>query len=794
MSRAVQGWHASGLPSIQEVMQPLHTLGEDARWPSADTASGTGRLSDDQWARLKDIFHEALERPAAGRKAFIREACEGDAALEAALESLLASDDSAREFLETPAVARVGLPSQPTSTLAPGDRLGAYEIVAFLGAGGMGEVYRARDARLERDVALKVLPAQVMNDTVRRQWLTREAQAAAPLDHPNICPVFDIGEQDGRAWIAMQYVEGETLAERLRRGPLEWPLALDVATQIASALSAAHARGIVHRDVKPENVMITAAGHAKVLDFGLAKIVAEHGTDTHHSGQSAVHSRRLGTLPYMSPEQVRGESLDVRTDVFSLSVVFYEMVTGRRPFAGDGDEELRSCILSVTPPSVTSIVAAADPALNRITQKGLQKDRSARYQTMADLAADLEDVKGRLATTSPRIDTRTWVAGAAVASIAMGLFAGWLWPTRQHPAGNSTLPLQYVQLTNFPDSLHSPALSHDGKMLAFVRGREPFQFPGGELYIKVLPDGQPVALTHDGTLKMAPAFALDGSRIVFTSTKWSSWTIPVAGGSPTLFRPNAASLRWTSPGDLLFSAIKKPPNMGIVAVSESRGTTRDVYVPASGGMAHFSERSPDGKWVLVVEMDINGWLPCRLVPFDGSSSGWQVGPPAGACTSAAWSPDGQWMYFIATVGGESHLWRQPIADGAPQQLTFGPNEERGVAVDPDGLSVITSVGATQSTGLVSRCEWRSVRVGGRLRVSSFLVFRRAQGLLSHSAGCKALVVAWRALGDGAGNRTNRTDTARFPRSLLSRLPRWQIRRVRRVRRKGPFARVGCRHR
>ena len=676
-------------------MQPLNTMGEGPQGPSADVASDSSRLSDDQWTRLKGIFHEALELPDAGRKAFIREACEGDEALEAALESLLASDDCAREFLETPAVARVGWPVHPTATLAPGDRLGAYEIVALLGAGGMGEVYRARDARLERDVALKVLPAPVMNDTVRRQWLMREAQAAAALDHPNICPIFDIGEQDGRVWIAMQFVEGETLAERLRRDPLELSLALDLATQMASALSAAHARGIVHRDIKPENVMVTATGHARVLDFGLAKIAAEHGMDTHHSGQSGVHSRRLGTLPYMSPEQLRSESLDPRTDVFSLSVVLYEMVTGRRPFVGDGDEELRTCILSVTPLPVTSLVAAVDPALNRITQKGLQKDRAARYQTMCDLAADLEDLKRRLEIRSQRIGTRMWVTRGALAAIVVGLIASL--SSRQQTTGNSTGPLQYVQLTNFPDSVHSPALSRDGKMLAFVRGREPFEFPVGELYIKAPPDGQPVALTHDGTMKMAPAFDPDGSRIVFTSNNWSSWTIPVAGGSPTLFRPNAASLRWTNPGELLFSAIKKQPNMGIVAVSESRGTTRDVYVPPSGGMAHFSERSPDGKWVLVVEMDINGWLPCRLVPFDGSSSGRQVGPPAGACTSAAWSPDGQWMYFIATVGGESHLWRQPAADGSPQQLTFGPNEERGVAVDPDGLSVITSVGATQST-------------------------------------------------------------------------------------------------
>ena len=254
----------------------------------------------------------------------------------------------------------------------------------------------------------------MMHDSVHRQWLELEARAAASLDHPNICQVFDIGDEDGRIWIAMQDVEGETLAERLRRGPLTLSTALDVATQIASALSAAHARGIVHRDVKPENVIITALGQAKVLDFGLAKIT-EHGADTFHSGPSGIHSRKLGTLPYMSPEQVRGESLDVRTDVFSLSVVLYEMIAGRGPFLGDTDADITTGILSAIPPAVSSLNAAAEAALDRITRKGLQKDRAARYQTMSDLAADLKGVKRRKEIPSQRIDTRRWVAGAALA-------------------------------------------------------------------------------------------------------------------------------------------------------------------------------------------------------------------------------------------------------------------------------------------------------------------------------------------------------------------------------------------
>src|SRR5262249_21039984 len=296
----------AGLPPIHASWSRSKGWGTLNAGRRFDTASDTSRISGAQWLRAKAAFYEALSRPVDEREAFIGEVCQGDAALASVIRSLLASDRSAGDFLEAPAVARVGVPSPTRTALSPGEQVGAYEIVGLLGAGGMGEVYRARDHRLARDVAIKVLPADVMHDGVHRQWLELEARAAAALDHPNICPIFDIGEQDGRVWIAMQYIEGETLAERLRRGPLKLSTARDVATQIASALSAAHARGIVHRDVKPENVIIAATGQAKVLDFGLAKMTIENGTETLHAGQSGAQSRRLGTLPYMSPEQLQG--------------------------------------------------------------------------------------------------------------------------------------------------------------------------------------------------------------------------------------------------------------------------------------------------------------------------------------------------------------------------------------------------------------------------------------------------------------------------------------------------------
>jgi DNA-binding winged helix-turn-helix (wHTH) protein/Tol biopolymer transport system component len=291
---------------------------------------------------------------------------------------------------------------------------------------------------------------------------------------------------------------------------------------------------------------------------------------------------------------------------------------------------------------------------------------------------------------------------AAIGLLALIAVLVTVWRIGQQ-RGDGMRTVEYVRLTNFPDAVHSPALSKDGKTLLFVRGSEPFQFGPAELYLKVLPDGEPVALTHDGTNKIAPVLSPDGSQAVystFSSKGWASVSVPTGGGPPALLMQNAAGLTWAAADRVLFSEIRSQTSlhMAVVTSTESRGNPRDVYVPASPtGMAHYAYLSPDGRQVLIVEMDTNGWLPCRLVPFDNSSSGISVGPPYASCTAAAWSPDGRWMYFAVAASGESHLWRQRFPDGAPEQITFGiTNDERGVVADRDG-SLITSIGAIQGT-------------------------------------------------------------------------------------------------
>jgi tetratricopeptide (TPR) repeat protein len=274
-------------------------------------------------------------------------------------------------------------------------RLGHYEIRAKLGAGGMGEVYLAEDTKLNRKVAVKFLPPESTADLRAKRRLLREAQAAAALDHPNICAIHEVGEEDGRAFIVMQYVEGETLAARIHRKPLTLKEALGFAVPVADALAEAHSLGIIHRDIKPQNVMITARGQVKILDFGLAKVVADRSVlDGEAETQSLLTEVGVivGTIPYMSPEQVKGEALDARSDIFSFGAVLYEMVSGQRPFFAKTMAEIISAILTSEPAPLASYQIAAPAGLEQNLRKCLEKDREKRYQTMREVASDLENV------------------------------------------------------------------------------------------------------------------------------------------------------------------------------------------------------------------------------------------------------------------------------------------------------------------------------------------------------------------------------------------------------------------
>jgi serine/threonine protein kinase/Tol biopolymer transport system component len=588
---------------------------------------------------------------------------------------------------------------------APGAKFGPYEIVAPLGAGGMGVVYKARDTKLGRVVALKFpLQGALTGETTRRSLL-REAQNASALNHPNIATIYEVGEESGEVYISMELVEGRQLKAMVSRDGMAIETAMRYGIHIAAALAHAHERGIVHRDLKTANVVITAEGQAKVLDFGLAKRLsaAELEEATRSQNSLTEAGAIVGTLPYMAPETLRGEVADTRTDVWALGVVLYEMVSGAQPFRGRTEYELSSAILREPPAPLPQRVPSG---LRATIQRCLAKEPGLRYQRAAEARSALEAIGSDNATGVARPPARAhrgWVhAGVGSGALLLLLLGGFELLQVKKSVPPAPSQADWVQLTDFADSAVSPALSPDGRILTFIRGGDTF-VGKGEIEAKLLPSGEPVQLTHDSTEKLSPEFSPDGSTLAYTVTPGSqywgdTWVVPVLGGEPRLMLPNAEGLTWIDNGHLLFSEVKSGIHMAVVTASDSRSNSRDVYVPArERGMAHRSALSPDQNWVLVAGMDNGGWLPCRLVPFDASSDGKQVGPQRAACTYVAWSPDGKWMYFSSDAGGRFHIWRQRFPDGEPTQVTSGATEEEGIAMAPDGSSLITSVGSREST-------------------------------------------------------------------------------------------------
>ena len=355
-------------------------------------------MKPEQWQQVEQLYHAALEHMPDTRAAFLAEACASDSDLRREVEALLRYDGEAETFMQDNAAVAVAqqLNSeelQETQTLLTGQQFGAYKILAPLGKGGMGEVLLALDTRLQRKVALKLLPAAFTQDRERIRRFAQEARAASALNHPNILTIYDIGEADKLHYIVTEFVEGETLRQRMTTMPQQ-PLAaiITIVTQIAEALAAAHKAGIIHRDIKPENVMVRRDGYVKVLDFGLAKLTESSQPDEHSTASGVV----MGTPRYMSPEQARGERVDTRTDIFSLGVMLYEMIAERPPFAGATASEVIAAILRDEPAALVTHKPDVPLELQRIVSQALGKQREERYQQSNDLLSDLQNLKQEL--------------------------------------------------------------------------------------------------------------------------------------------------------------------------------------------------------------------------------------------------------------------------------------------------------------------------------------------------------------------------------------------------------------
>jgi Tol biopolymer transport system component len=638
-------------------------------------------VEPERWRQIERLYEAALEQPESDRIAFLKRAC-GDEELRREVASLLAHEDAAANFIEVPAM-KIG-PAFAAHDHEPATRAGEdvtafvgqtfahYRVVNKIGGGGMGVVYAAEDVRLDRPVALKFLPERFRRDGAALQRFRREARAASSLNHSNICTIFDIGEQDGRPFIVMERLEGQTLRHRIQGKPLPMADVLSFGLEILSALEAAHAKGIVHRDVKPANIFITDRGQAKVLDFGLAKLVAEVESVeiTSASAETTIGEHTLtqpgmalGTLSYMSPEQAHGKHVDARSDLFSFGAVLYEMATGKRAFPKSLDW--------TAPPATPEL----DRELYRIVLKLLQPEPPLRYQLASEILTDLQQLQSRLRPTESA--RRWWFAAAAA---AVGISAVVIVSQRAEPTWQA---VELTRVTSDSGLTAYPALSRDGKLLAYASDRA-----GGimNIWVQQVAGGEPVRVTDGPADDTEPSFSPDGTVIAFRSERdgGAIYTVPALGGTARLIAEQGRRPRFSPNGQWIAYWVGQ---------QRQQFARNQIYiVPSSGGE------------------------PRRL-----ASTFFSADDPL-------WSPDGQHVLFLGAEDDEKPVaerydwWVVPVAGGAPvatgalaalrSKGVFPVWREPGDWID-DSIVFAASTGqyaTVLSTGLINQSSIWSMRL------------------------------------------------------------------------------------
>ncbi|MGH9768921.1 MAG: protein kinase domain-containing protein [Blastocatellia bacterium] len=647
-------------------------------------------MTPDRWARIDQLLDKALERPAAERSTFLDEVCGEDGELRQEVESLLAAHRKAEEkFLDRPALDLAAQHfAQQTGRSLIGQTLGHYGVISVLGVGGMGEVYLARDTRLERKVAIKLLPPQYTSDRARIKRFEREARAASALNHPNIITIYEIGEIEGKHFIAAEFVDGQTLRELMSSGRIAAKDAIEIAIQIASALSAAYEAGIIHRDIKPENVMRRRDGYVKVLDFGLVKLIeqsrlpgqtnASEG-DIGKTNPGAV----LGTVRYMSPEQALGQEVDHRSDIFSLGVLLYEMVTGVPPFKG-GPAAALDAIVHHQPLPVTEVFKDLHPELERIVSRALEKDRDLRYQTANDFRSELKRLQRELDSSPshsfvlPRLYGKSRLSinkkkiGAMLALTAFVVMAASIMAWRQTRGDERVAWSRAVatQLTGFTGAELFPAFSPDAKEFVYARNEK----DNWDIYQQRLAGSVARNLTANSPDDdMQPAYSPDGELIAFRSERKGGgiFVMSAAGESVRQVSNFGHYPDWSPDGkEIAFSSMlvvdpfSRGANSKLYAFSLATGETREI----DAGRDAVQPR----------------WSPNRLrIAFWGKDRSaqrdiWTVSPRGGDPVQVThdadfdwnpvWSPDGKFIYFISNRKGAPSLWRVAMDEASGRAM------------------------------------------------------------------------------------------------------------------------------
>ena len=647
-------------------------------------------MNPEHWQQVKEIFHAALEHEPSGRALFLDQACSGNDSLRTEVESLIQSFEKSGDFIDSPAYELAAdLLVEQKSIMTSGELVGSYRLISLLGRGGMGEVYLAEDIRLNRKVALKFLPAGYSNDPERLRRFEREARAASGLNHPNILTVYEVGQFDGRHFIATEYVDGETLRHRQINQPLKLNEVLDLAIQVTAALAAAHQAGIVHRDIKPENIMLRRDGYAKVVDFGLAKLTEAPQASSDTSLSTMIQADTgtgvvMGTTAYMSPEQARGLQLDARTDIWSLGVVLYELLSGSMPFKGDTPSDLIVSILDRDPASLmtTQLVPSE---LDWIVRKALRKDREERYQTARELAGDLRGVKQQLDFAAQM--ERSGVPDSSA-------------PARSTELRTQQLPQRIIS-TEEPRALSTVEVRPEAS--TSVSAKRNFTWMIVAAAVVVLGLGASVAykwlmprpssnfssmritrITNSGKAIDA-TLSPDGKYIVYALSdagKQSLWIRQVTSANDKEILPPAAvgffGLSFSPDGNDLYYAVKQNLDAGTLYRMPAFGGTPLKILDGIDTPVSFS---PDGKQLVLIRGNFPnpGESALVIANIDGSTERTLAVRKAPEIffpiffTGPSWSPDGK---LIATTvgsrGGTSRVFTFDVADGKETNLTPEP--------------------------------------------------------------------------------------------------------------------------